>query len=210
MTSRKAMIAIVAAVLMIGAASVAPAGADPADEGPGSYGMGPGMMGPGWYGMGPGMMGPGWYGMGPGMLAPGYWVGPGVPAPDYWMGPGQPGWRAGPGMMGRGYWMAPGYGMIGPGMMGPGMMGPGYGMGPGMMRGGPGWVAPEQPLNLSADDVRSYFQRLLAAGGNQRLKLGKVEVRDDGTIEAQIETVDGSLVASYKVDRRTGAIAPAG
>jgi hypothetical protein len=173
MTSRKTMIASLAAALMIGAASMA-AWAHGGDEGPG-YGMGPGMTGPG-YGMGPGMMGPGYYGMGPGM-------------------------------------MGPGYGM-GPGMMGPGMMGPGYGMGPGMMYGpgyqGPGYGGQGQQLDLSTDDVRSYFERQLAAGGNKRLKVGKVEALDDNTIQAQIETVDGSLVATYKVDRHTGAIAPVG
>jgi hypothetical protein len=101
--------------------------------------------------------------------------------------------------------------MMGPGYpMGPGMMAPGYRMGPGMMYGGPGYGAPEPQLNLSADDVRSYFERMLVAGGNKRLKLGKIEALDDNTIEAQIVTVDGSLVASYKVDRHTGAIAPAG
>jgi hypothetical protein len=121
------------------------------------------------------------------------------------MGPGYYG--MGPGMMG------PGYGM-GPGMMGPGMMGPGYGMGPGMMYGpgyqGPGYGGQGQQLDLSTDDVRSYFERQLAAGGNKRLKVGKVEALDDNTIQAQIETVDGSLVATYKVDRHTGAIAPVG
>jgi hypothetical protein len=65
-------------------------------------------------------------------------------------------------------------------------------------------------MDLSTDDIRSYFEGQLAAGGNKRLKLGKVEALDDNTIEAQIVTVDGSLVASYKVDRHTGAIVPAG
>jgi hypothetical protein len=215
MTSRMTTIASLAAALMIGAASVAPAAAHGGDEGPqGYYGMGPGMMGPG-YGMGPGMMGPG-YGMGPGMMGQGYG-----------QGPGQQGWRMGPGMMGPGYGMGPGmmgqgYGQ-GPGQqgwrMGPGMMGPGYGMGPGMMGPGYGMGPGQQPwasprvaprMDLSTDDVRSYFQDQLANEGNKRLKVGKVEALDDNTIEAQIETVDGSLVASYKVDRHTGAITPAG
>jgi hypothetical protein len=190
MTSRKTMIASLAAALMIGAASVAPAAAHGGDEGPqGYYGMGPGMMGPG-YGMGPGMMGPGYgqgYGMGPGMMGPGYG-----------QGPGQQGWTMGPGMMGQGQ----GYGM------GPGIMGPGYGMGPGPQP----WASPRVTprMDLSTDDVKSYFQDQLANAGNKRLKVGKVEALDDNTIEAQIETVDGSLVASYKVDRHTGAITPAG
>jgi len=120
-----------------------------------------------------------------------------------------------PGMMGPGYGMGPG--MMGPGEqgwgMGPGMMGPGYGMGPGMM--GPGqqpWASPRVTprMDLSTDDVRSYFEGQVAAGGNDRLKVGKVEALDDNTIEAQIVTVDDSLVASYRVDRHTGTIAPAG
>ena len=124
----------------------------------------------------------------------------------------------GPGMMGQGYSMGPG--MMGQGYgMGPGMMGQGYGMGPGMMGPGYGTGQGQQPwasprvtprMDLSTDDVRSYFQDQLANEGNKRLKVGKVEALDDNTIEAQIETVDGSLVASYKVDRHTGAIAPAG
>jgi hypothetical protein len=208
MTSRKTMIASLAAALMIGAAGLATAEAHGRDEGPG-------MMGPGYYGMGPGMMGPGYYGMGPGMMGQGYYgMGPGMMGPGYGTGPGQPGWRMGPGMMGQGY-----YGM-GPGMMGPGYrMGPGYGMGPGMTGPGYGtgpgqqpWAAPRVTprMDLSTDDVRSYFEGQLAAEGNSRLKVGKVQALDDNTIEAQIVTVDGSLVASYKVDRHTGAIAPAG
>jgi hypothetical protein len=109
--------------------------------------------------------------------------------------------------MGPGYGMGPG--MMGPGYgMGPGMMQPGYGMGPGMV--GPRYGGPGQPLNLSADDVRGFFERQLEAGGNERLKVGKVEALDADTIEAQIVTVDDSLVATYRVDRHTGAIVPAG
>jgi hypothetical protein len=119
----------------------------------------------------------------------------------------------GPGMMGPAYGMGPG--MMGPGYgMGSGMMGPGYGMGPGMMQPGygmgPRYGGPGQPLNLSADDVRGFFERQLEAGGNERLKVGKVEALDADTIEAQIVTVDDSLVATYRVDRHTGAIVPAG
>ncbi len=221
MTKSQMMVAGLVAALTVGAAGVAIAEAHGGDEGPGYYGMGPGMMGQG-YGMGPGMMGPGYGGpgqqqwpMGPGMMGPGQqqWpMGPGM------MGPGQQQWRMGPGMMGPGYSMGPG--MMGPGYsMGPGMMGPGNGMGPGMMGPGYGmnpgqqtWAAPRVTprMDLSTDDVRSYFEGQLAAEGNKRLKVGKVQALDDNTIEAQIVTVDGSLVASYKVDRHTGVIAPAG
>jgi len=213
MTMKNAGTAAVLALGLIATAVPGEAG-QPQPGPPGYYGMGPGMMGPGYYGMGPGMMGQGYYGMGPGMMGQGY--GP---------GPGQQGWRMGPGMMGQGYYgmgpgmMGPGYRM-GPGYgMGPGMMGPGYGMGPGMMGPGYGMGPEQQPgvapritprMDLSTDDVRSYFERQLAAQGNKRLKVGKVEALNDNTIEAQIVTVDGSLVEAYKVDRHTGAIAPAG
>jgi hypothetical protein len=215
MTKSQMMVAGLLAALTVGAASVATAEAHGGDEGPG-------MMGPGYYGMGPGMMGPGYYGMGPGMMGQGYGMGPGMIGPGYGMGPGQQQWQMGPGMMGPGYGMGPG--MMAPGYgygMGPGMMGPGYGMGPGMMGPGYGygmgqgqqpWAAPRVTprMDLSTDDVRSYFEGQLSAQGNQRLKVGKVEALDDNTIEAQIVTVDGSLVETYKVDRHTGAIAPAG
>jgi hypothetical protein len=117
----------------------------------------------------------------------------------------------GPGMMGPG---------VGPGMMGqmgPGMMGQ---MGPGMMRqdSGPpmgGWSGLEgrrvMPMvQLSTDDVRGFLQRHLAALGNQRLKVGKIEAVDDDTITAEIVTVDDSLVERFEVDRHTGVIASAG
>jgi hypothetical protein len=214
MTKSQTIVASLVAGLMIGAASLAPAAAHGGDEGPGYYGMAPGMMGPGYYGMGPGMMGQG-YGMGPGMMGQGYGMGPGMMGQGYGMGPGMmgQGYGMGPGVMGQGYGMGPGmmgqgYGMR-PGMMGPGYgIGPGYGMGPGQQPWAGPRVAPR--MDLSTDDVRSYFEGQLASGGNKRLKVGKVEALDDNTIEAQIVTVDGSLVESYKVDRHTGAIAPAG
>jgi hypothetical protein len=45
---------------------------------------------------------------------------------------------------------------------------------------------------------------------NRRLELGRLAARGDQAIEAQIGTVGGSLVATCKVDRRTGGIAPTG
>jgi hypothetical protein len=92
--------------------------------------------------------------------------------------------------------------------MGPGMMEPGPGMDPGRQAWGGPRVTPR--MNLSTDDVRAYFEEQLAAEGNDRLKVGKVEALDDDTIRAEIVTVDDSLVASYQVDRHSGAIAPAG
>jgi hypothetical protein len=165
-------------------------------------GMGPGMGAPqgdgsdGYGGWGPGYglgMGHGMMGMirpGMGMMGPG-------------MGPGM-----GHGMMGMGG-MGSGMGM-GPGMMG--MMGPGMGMGPGMMRGWGGgmgtpdcpWASGDPGRLLGKDDVTKMFERRLAWQGNERLKPGKVEEKDDKTIVPEIVTKDNSLVDKFSIDRRTG------
>jgi len=77
-------------------------------------------------------------------------------------------------------------GMVGQskqGMMGPGMMQ--GGMGSGMMQGGMG-----------------------SGGGGifgSRVKVGDIK-SEDGTITADIVTIDNSLVQRLKVDRHTGAI----
>jgi hypothetical protein len=118
----------------------------------------------------------------------------------------------GPAMMGN-YGMMGGYGPgHGPGMMNgygyhhrPGMMGNyGPGHGPGMMM--PGWRG--QNLNLSVDDVKEYLQRSLAWHGNARLKVGDVKEKDAGTIQADIVTVDNSLVRRFVVNRRNGLFQP--
>ena len=84
--------------------------------------------------------------------------------------------------------------------------------GPGMMRGGAEsgpaalFGARVTPMmNLSVEDVRSYLDWRIARLNNKRLKVGDVKA-DDGTIAADIVTVDNSLVQRLKVDRRTGAI----
>jgi hypothetical protein len=118
----------------------------------------------------------------------------------------------GPGMMGN-YGMMGGYGPgYGRGMMGgygpyhgPGMMGNyGSGHGPGMMM--PGWRG--QNLNLSVDDVKDYLQRSLAWHGNSRLKVGDVKEKDADTIQADIVTVDNSLVRRFVINRRNGLFQP--
>jgi len=60
-------------------------------------------------------------------------------------------------------------------------------------------------MNLSADEVRTYLAAQLERLGNQRLKVGDI-MPDDGTITADIVTIDDSLVQRLKVDRHTGAI----
>ena len=116
----------------------------------------------------------------------------------------------GPGlMMGRGMMMGPGmmggYGYsMGPWMMGPNMM-TGYGMGPWMMDSA--WYGNQTALNLSADDVKSNFERLLAWQGNPRVKVGTVSEKNADTISVDILTTDkDGLVQRFAVNRHTGFI----
>jgi hypothetical protein len=60
-------------------------------------------------------------------------------------------------------------------------------------------------MNLSIEDVSGYLTVQLDQLGNKRLKLGEVK-SEDGTITADIVTVDNSLVQRLKVNRHTGAI----
>ena len=113
--------------------------------------------------------------------------------------------------------------------MGTGMMqgGPSQGAGGGMMRGGMGSSATESGMNqcsmmhgdmgalfgsrvtpvmnLSPEDVRGYLGLQLQRLNNKRLKIGDLR-SDDGTITADIVTVDNSLVQRLKIDRHTGVI----
>ena len=89
----------------------------------------------------------------------------------------------------------------GPGMMGSGMMQGGAGSGMGALFGSR--VTPL--MNLSAEDVRGYLASRLDRLNNKRLKIGDLK-SDDGTITADIVTVDNSLVQRLKIDRHTGAI----
>lgn len=123
----------------------------------------------------------------------------------------------GSGMMQDGMGQQPkGQGMM-QGRMGSGMMCPmmrsGMMQGGGMMRSGMmghgmsslfgSRVKPV--MNLSVDDVRAYLASQLDRLDNKRLKLGDIKA-GDGTITAEIVTVDNSLVQRLKVDRHTGAI----
>jgi hypothetical protein len=98
-------------------------------------------------------------------------------------------------------------GMRGPGMMQGGMMQGGMMQGDmtqGRMTGLFGSrVTPI--MNLSAEDVRGYLAVQVDRLNNKRLKVGDIKV-DDGTITADIVTVDNSLVQRLKVNRHTGAI----
>ena len=97
-------------------------------------------------------------------------------------------------MMGHGMMPMMGHGMMGQGMGGQGKMAPG--MGP--------WVVPIK--HLSTDEVRHFLEHRLDGQGYKRLKVGSVEEKDNGTISAEIVSVEGSLVQRLKVDRHTGLI----
>jgi hypothetical protein len=145
----------------------------------GGYGPGYGMMGGG-YGPGPGMMGGYGQGYGPGMMG-GYGQG------------------YGPGMMG-------GYGMGGGG--GPGWMMRGYGggYGPGMMYGYGGGNGNQGDLNLTADQVKQYLERMIR---NPNLKVGDVKEKDADTVVAEIVTKQGdSLVQRLDFNRHNGFVQP--
>jgi len=127
-----------------------------------------------------------------------------------------------PGMMGgmRGGPMAegmPGRGMMGSGMMGQGMMGmDGMPMGP-MMHGlhgqmgghalGPGALYGMHhgaPSEMTQARVETYLADLLERHGNPRLEIGEITEAEDGSIIAEIVTVDGSLVQRLAFNRYPG------
>ena len=124
-------------------------------------------------------------------------------------GPGimGPGMGHGYGMMGYGRGMGHGYGMMGHGHG----MSQGHGMGHGMTgRGGMAGCGPgatggsSVDKELGVEDVTKILEGRLAWRGNDRLKVGKVEEKDEKTIIAEIVTVDDSLVKRLEFDRRTG------
>ncbi len=132
---------------------------------------------------------------------------------------GTPAAAHGPGTMGhdQGSGQAPGmmgHGMVGHRMKGHGMRGFSHGKGhaPGMMgRGGTTGCGPgatggsSVDKELSVEDVTKILEGRLAWRGNDRLKVGKVEEKDEKTIIAEIVTVDDSLVKRLAFDRKTGA-----
>ena len=130
-----------------------------------------------------------------------------------------------PGMMGgmRGGPMAegmPGRGMMRQGMMGQGMMGggmiEGMSMGP-MMRGGHGHMGGHAlgpgalygmpdgaPTEMTPARVEAFLSHLLERHRNSRLEIGEITEAEDGSIVAEIVTVDGSLVQRLAFNRYPG------
>ena len=85
--------------------------------------------------------------------------------------------------------------------------GHGMGMGSHMQTGMPGGgYGIKAEREMDADAVRKVLTGRLAWTGNSRLKVGKVEEKDDETVIAEIVTLDGSLVDRLSVHRRTGAL----
>ncbi len=77
--------------------------------------------------------------------------------------------------------------------MGPGEMSV---LGPKIIYGGPGSQKP-----ATVDEVKTWLGKVLARDGNPRLRLGTVKDKDAKSIEAIIETVDGSLVQKLLIDK---------
>ena len=75
-------------------------------------------------------------------------------------------------------------------------------MGQGMM--GLGSDGEYLDSDLSIDDVKAILEHRLSHHGNSRLRVGAVNESDEDTIVAEVETVDGSLVERFAVDRHTG------
>lgn len=114
-------------------------------------------------------------------------------------------------------------GMLAPGMMGQGMMGGGMTemgamqMGPMMMHGphgqmgahalGPGalYGMPHgAPTEMTSARVEAYLSHMLERHHNPRLAIGDIAQAEDGSIIAEIVTVDGSLVQRLAFNRFPG------
>jgi len=116
-----------------------------------------------------------------------------------------------PGMMGRGMMRG---GMMGGDMPRSGMMGMdgmpmrggpqgprgGHGLGPDALYGMPHGA----PSEMTPARVETFLSHLLERHGNPRLELGEITEGDDGSIIAEIVTVDGSVVQRLAFNRFPG------
>jgi hypothetical protein len=62
------------------------------------------------------------------------------------------------------------------------------------------------PEEMTEDRVRALVEQELTKLGNPRLKLGGIGKADDGSITAEILTVDGSLVQKLAFNRYPGLV----
>lgn len=108
-------------------------------------------------------------------------------------------------MIGRGMGMCP---MMMPGMMGGSGMGMGSGammnsQGTGGMMGGMGMSAGVS-REMTPELVREWLTQRLAGHGGSRVTIGDIVTADDGSIVAEIVTMDGSLVHKLAFNRYPG------
>lgn len=129
------------------------------------------------------------------------------------MGADMQGMEGIPGMMGMGQGRMMQGGMMGMCPMMQGMMGSqGSGvMGRGMMQGqGAGnWLyglPGGQPQETTPETARAWLEGQLEYHANPRLRIGSVEQQQDGSVIAEIETVDGSLVQRLAFNRYPGFV----
>lgn len=97
--------------------------------------------------------------------------------------------------------MMQGQGMMRQGMMGRGAMQQRAGHG-NWLYGLPGG----QPEETTPETARTWLERQLEQHGNPRLRIGSVERQEEGTVIAEIETVDGSLVQRLAFNRYPGFV----
>lgn len=64
----------------------------------------------------------------------------------------------------------------------------------------------DAPEEMTPARVRTILERQLAHHGNPRLKLGEIAAAADGSIHAEIVTVDGSLVQKLAFNRYPGLV----
>ena len=62
------------------------------------------------------------------------------------------------------------------------------------------------PAEMTEDRARALLERQLSDLGNPRLKLGEIGTASDGSITAEIVTVDGSLVQKLAFNRFPGLV----
>jgi len=119
-------------------------------------------------------------------------------------GPGMPEGGAGPGMTGQvpmaGMMMCPMMQMMRGAQAGMGM--------PGMMNGQSILLGTPlgTPDEMTEDRVRALLEQQLTNLSNPRLRLGEIGTASDGSITAEIVTVDGSLVQRLAFNRYPGLV----
>ena len=102
----------------------------------------------------------------------------------------------------------PGMGMMTPEMMQMMQRMMGQGGMPGML-GGQGILLGTPlgaPDEMTEDRVRDLLEQQLIELGNPRLRLGEIGTASDGSITAEIVTVDGSLVQRLAFNRYPGLV----